>query len=173
LGGQASGVRVAISCAQEFAFELRGPGVMKTGGGGAGFPCAVENARLFQEEKRRFASTGVLNIFRDAISSQIFRADAGGDVRNQKTSNSITTVSGFWTHDDERLEIRARAGTTAMRVASGSRWAWVILGRVAGRGANAWCRARSRTRRWNSWRTRHRVLLFPIIYGETLLGCLT
>jgi len=33
VGGQASGVMVAISCAQEFAFELQDLEVMKTGGG--------------------------------------------------------------------------------------------------------------------------------------------
>jgi GAF domain-containing protein len=64
VGGQASGVMVAISCTQEFAFELRDLEVMKTAA--AQVSVAVENARLFQDFQDRHFQSGL-------------RADAGGN----------------------------------------------------------------------------------------------
>jgi len=136
VGGHASGVMVAISCAQEFAFELQDLEVMKTAA--AQVSVAVENARLFQEEKRRSRQLAFLNnISKTAISSQdSSRCWRRSCRRFRRRSNSITSVSGFWTTRRKTLKFAPRLELQHRRVASGFRWRG-ILGRVARSGETA------------------------------------
>jgi len=108
VGGHASGVMVAISCAQEFAFELQDLEVMKTAA--AQVSVAVENARLFQEEKRRSRQLAFLNnISKTAISSQDSEQMLARSCRRfRRRSNSITSVSGFWTTRRKTLKFAPR-----------------------------------------------------------------
>ena len=69
LGGSPAGVMGALSTEKEYVFEARDLEVMKTAAGQLGV--AVENARLFSEEKRRAKHLSFLNsISKTAISSQ-------------------------------------------------------------------------------------------------------
>src|ERR1700704_6247311 len=80
LGGIPAGVMGALSSEQESLFEARDLEVMKTAAGQLGV--AVENARLFSEEKRRAKHLSFLNsISKTAISSQDAEQMMGDIVR--------------------------------------------------------------------------------------------
>ena len=172
VGGQASGVMVAISTKQELAFELRDLEVMKTAA--AQVSVAVENARLFSEEKRRSRQLAFLNnISKTAISSQ----DSGQMLAEiveeiQKTFQFDHIGIGILDYATKDIEIRAEAGTTAQARGKRIPLGVGILGRVARSGETALVQSTEQNPALGILPDSRSVLCIPISYGETLLGVL-
>ncbi len=172
VGGQASGVMVAISCVQEFAFELRDLEVMKTAA--AQVSVAVENARLFAEEKRRSRQLAFLNnISKTAISSQDSEQMLAEIVEEiQKTFQFDHIGIGILDYATKDIEIRAEAGTTAQARGKRIPLGVGILGRVARSGETALVQSTEHSPALGILQDSRSVLCIPISYGETLLGVL-
>lgn len=172
VGGQASGVMVAISCAQEFAFELQDLEVMKTAA--AQVSVAVENARLFQEEKRRSRQLAFLNnISKTAISSQDSEQMLAEIVQEiQKTFQFDHIGIGILDYTTKDIEIRAEAGTTAQARGKRIPLGVGILGRVARSGETALVQSTEQNPALGILPDSRSVLCIPVSYGETLLGVL-
>src|SRR5882724_5092297 len=172
VGGHASGVMVAISCAQEFAFELQDLEVMKTAA--AQVSVAVENARLFQEENRRSRQLAFLNnISKTAISSQDSEQMLAEIVQEiQKTFQFDHIGIGILDYTTKDIEIRAEAGTTAQARGKRIPLGVGILGRVARSGETALVQSTEQNPALGILADSRSVLCIPISYGETLLGVL-
>ena len=172
LGGTPAGVMCALSTERENVFEARDLEVMKTAAGQLGV--AVENARLFTEEKRRAKHLAFLNtISKNAISSQDAEQMMGDIVREiQKNFHYDHIGIGIMDYATKDIEIKAEAGTTSMALGKRIPVGTGILGRVARTGASALVQNAGQGQLSGVLPESRAVLCLPITFGETLLGVL-
>jgi diguanylate cyclase (GGDEF)-like protein len=172
LGGTPAGVMCALSTEREFVFEARDLEVMKTAAGQLGV--AVENARLFTEEKRRAKHLAFLNtISKNAISSQDAEQMMGDIVREiQKNFHYDHIGIGIMDYATKDIEIKAEAGTTSLALGKRIPVGTGILGRVARTGASALVQNAGQGQLAGVLPESRAVLCLPITFGETLLGVL-
>ena len=172
LGGIPAGVMGALSTEREYVFEARDLEVMKTAAGQLGV--AVENARLFSEEKRRARHLSFLNsISKTAISSQDAEQMMGDIVREiQKNFHYDHIGIGIMDYATKDIEIKAEAGTTSLALGKRIAVGTGILGRVARTGVSALVQNTGQGHLSGVLPESRAVLCLPITYGETLLGVL-
>src|SRR6266446_6226755 len=172
LGGIPAGVMAALSADKEYVFEARDLEVMKTAAGQLGV--AVENARLFSEEKRRARHLSFLNtISKTATSSQDAEQMMGDIVREiQKNFHYDHIGIGIMDYATKDIEIKAEAGTTSLALGKRIPVGTGILGRVARTGGSALVQNAGQGHLAGVLPESRAVLCLPITYGETLLGVL-
>ncbi len=172
LGGEPAGVMVAMSPDREYVFEQRDLEVMQTCAGQVSV--AVENARLFADEKRRARHMTFLNnISKAAISSEDSEHMLAGIVAEiQKNFNFDHIGIGILDYATKDIEIKAEAGATAHALGKRIPLGSGILGRVARTGETALVQATGEGHVLGILPESRAVLCIPITYGETLLGIL-
>jgi diguanylate cyclase (GGDEF)-like protein len=172
LGGKPAGVMAAISTEREFVFQPRDLEVMTTAAGQLGV--AIENARLFSDEKRRARHLSFLNnISKTAISSEgaeQMMADIVHEIQQNFRYDHIGI--GIMDYATKDIEIKAEAGTSSQTLGRRIPVGTGILGRVARTGENALVQNIGHGQVAGVLAESRAVLCLPITYGETLLGVL-
>jgi diguanylate cyclase (GGDEF)-like protein len=172
LGGRPAGVMAALNTEREYGFEQRDLEVMQTAAGQVSV--AVENARLFAEEKRRARQLTFLNnISKTAISSddsEQMLADIVGHIQKNFSFDHIGI--GILDYMTKEIEIKAEAGITAQALGKRIPLGVGILGRVARTGESALVQTTGEGQLQGVLPGSRSVLCIPIAYGETLLGVL-
>src|SRR5438309_746805 len=172
LGGKPAGVMAAMNTEREYVFEQRDLEVMQIAGGQ--LSVAVENARLFAEERRRARQFAFLNsISKTAISSEDSEQMLAEIVSHiQKNFRFDHIGIGIFDYFTKEIEIRAEAGITAQVLGKRIPLGTGIVGRVARTGETALVQMTGDQRLQGVLPDSHAVLCIPITYGEKLQGVL-
>src|SRR5229473_1053232 len=172
LENKPAGLMAAMSLERENAFEQRDLDVLLTAAGQVSV--AVENARLFAEEKRRSKQLAFLNnISRMAISSDDPMHMLGQIVGEIQKNFSFDHIGiGLLDYGTKEIEIKAEAGATAHAMGRRIPLGTGILGRVARTGERALVQHAVQGQLSGILPESRAVLCIPITYGETLLGVL-
>ncbi len=172
LGGKPAGVMAARSTEREYQFQTRDLEVMKTVAGQLGV--AVENARLFAEEKRRARHLSFLNsISKTAISSEDAEQMMADIVREIQQNFRYDHIGiGIMDYATKDIEIKAEAGMSSQTIGRRIPVGTGILGRVARTGESALVQNIGQGQLAGVLAESRAVLCLPITYGESLLGVL-
>ncbi len=172
LGGKPAGVMAARSTQREYQFQTRDLEVMKTVAGQLGV--AVENARLFAEEKRRARHLSFLNsISKTAISSEDAEQMMADIVREIQQNFRYDHIGiGIMDYATKDIEIKAEAGTSTQTIGRRIPVGTGILGRVARTGESALVQNIGQGQLAGVLAESRAVLCLPITYSESLLGVL-
>ena len=172
LENKPAGLMAAMSLERENVFEQRDLDVLLTAAGQVSV--AVENARLFAEEKRRSKQLSFLNnISRMAISSDDPMHMLGQIVGEIQKNFSFDHIGiGLLDYGTKEIEIKAEAGATAHAVGRRIPLGAGILGRVARTGERALVQNAAEGQLGGILQESRAVLCIPITYGEMLLGAL-
>jgi len=172
LAGKPAGVMAALNRDREYVFEERDLQVMQTAAGQVSV--AVENARLFAEEKRRARQFAFLNsVSRAAISSEDAEQMLAEIVAHIQKNFSFDHIGiGMVDYVTKDIEIKAEAGTTTEALGKRIPLGQGVVGRVARTGEAALLQTSGEGHLQGILPDSRAVLCLPITYGETLLGVL-